>query len=309
MSGSVTTARVAPTPAELERLARERARRERERQIRERFEATVGGLRAATVVAVAPAARQEQAGSGHGVAARAAGRARTAAARQSGRVHAHGLNLSPGRDSVQERGVIPRAGETSPAPRPAPPAPTPPAGGDVRSLARALAAEARDRGFPALAAEAQAVSDVAGLIALEGALDDAIDAADTAALVEAHVDAAAQAILGTGWTAQPDTAGRRRVSAAGDTMRSHVHVDEDGSAVVEIVVDARVPRINGLPSATCAQEDRISNAIIDDLPSEQLEVVEPAKVARRSATRLGGLVAATSERSAKTARTREARRT
>ncbi len=282
MSGSVTMARVALTPAEIERQEQERARREREREIRQAFERTVSGMRAVTVAAARPqgvraeqatergvsAARGESSTRSRGETASRPQRAARAADRETTAV--------PERGSEQERGIPPARPPSTPEP-------------PLAALARRLADDAREHGFAQFAQAAESAPDIAALAEVESALDDAIDDADTAALVEAHVDAAARAVLGTGWTPQPDDVGRRRVTAAGDTLRSHVRVDDDGSAVVEVVVDARASQINGHASATCGQENRISGAIIGKLQSPALEIVEPPAVARHSTTRLGGV--------------------
>jgi len=283
MSGSVTITRVALTPAEIARQEQERARRERERQIRETFERTISGIRAVTVATARPqGARVEQATERGVSAARGESstreRGETASRPQrDARAADREMAAVPERDSGQERGIPPVWPPSAPQP-------------DLAALARRLADDARDRGFSQFEEAAESAQDLAALAEIESALDDAIDDADTAALVEAHVDAAAHAVLGTGWTPRPDDdVGRRRVTAAGDTLRSHVSVDEDGSAVVEVAVDARATQINGRASATCGQENLISDAILAKLQSPELEIVEPPAVVRHARTRLGGV--------------------
>lgn len=224
------------------------------------------------------------------------------APRATERAADRGIIETPGRDGAEVRGVLPARDA---APERAGPAG--PHGPGVKELAQALAEEARRRGFEQIAALAESADDADVLVDVETALDDAIDAAHTAAVVEARVEAAAHVVLGTGWTPQPDDVGQRRVSADGDTMRSHVRVESGGTAVVEIVVDARALEINGRAAGTCNQENRITGAIFADMESTEVELVEAPVVARRGATRLGGLAAGV-KASTRSARAREARR-
>lgn len=310
MSGSVTTVTVALSPAELERQARERARRERQRQIRETLERTVAGMRPASAQAASAAALPALARSGAGSALRPqrvpANRSADAdRAAASDRSAVSDRSAPAQRSEPQRRSALPDRPAAPPVPAD-PPVPAGAGGRKLTELAASLAKEARGRGLFEFADAAEAARDTARLRAVETSIDDAIDAADTAAVIEARVDAAAKEILGSGWTPQPADVGVPRVTPAGDTLHVHVRVENDRTAVVEMALDARAAQINGRSAETCSQENRIVGAVLTGLPSPKLALVDTPTVApAQGATTLAGLA---KRSAAKASRARQAPR-
>jgi hypothetical protein len=140
----------------------------------------------------------------------------------------------------------------------------------VAQRAAAIAQDARRRGMDTIAAQVETARDDAALNAVEHQLDDAIDAATTQDLVRKRLDEVGRAMLGEAWRPLADGSARR----AGQTaILADVEVDAAGQARVHVGVDAAVPEINGLPSADCSDEDRISRSILLGLASDRIGVV------------------------------------